>query len=71
MPSKPSRTAIRRALLQLDQKVQHGSDGVAPVARAPSVRGVSVSNAIDGLKSGEYVLLNRALLRHIIEELSK
>jgi hypothetical protein len=32
---------------------------------------VQSSEAIRGIKSGEYVLMNRSLLRTLIEELSK
>ncbi len=72
MSKPPSRTAIRRALNELDKSVEQLSPIVSePLAKAPEVRGISIPDAIQGLKSGQYVLLNRPLLRHIIKELSK
>lgn len=65
--STPSRTAILKTLRQHEKSLpEFDSEPVKP-----SLSAVSPSSAMSGLKSGQYVLLNRNMLRAIIKELSK
>ena len=69
MSKPPSRTAIRRALKQLNQSAPPFPH-MEQLASGPTVKGVSDINAMRGLKSGQYVLVNRTLLKLLIKELA-